>query len=160
MRGPERRSYGAGYEQATRDFRADRNAFNDRIVAEFRANEGNVPSAFRGVPILLLHTTGAKSGLARINPLVFLPIDRGYVVFGTFGGAPDHPSWYHNLLADPAVVVEVGMETIAVTARLIDDESERARYWTAMSEMRPMLDQSQAKTTRRIPVMVLEPRHA
>jgi deazaflavin-dependent oxidoreductase (nitroreductase family) len=151
-------SYGEGYDQAQREFRENRDAFNTRIADEFRANAGQVPSAFPGVPLLLLHTTGAKSGLPRVNPVVYLPIDDRYVIFASVGGDPKHPSWYHNLVADPAVSVEVGTATVPVTARVVEDERERARLWEAMNAMRPTLDEYQAKTTRQIPVVVLEPR--
>jgi deazaflavin-dependent oxidoreductase (nitroreductase family) len=151
-------SYGKGYDQARDDFQRDRNAFNARIVAEFRANGGEVPSAFPGVPLLVLHTVGAKSGIPRVNPVVYLPVDDRYVVFASVGGEPRNPSWYYNIVANREITIEVGTETIPVTARIVEDEAERARYWAAMNAARPTLDEYQAKTTRQIPVVVLESR--
>ena len=90
------------------------NVFNNSVVEEFRENAGVVGGMFAGVPVLLLHTKGAKSGAARINPLAYRPVGDAWAVFGSFGGAPTNPAWYHNLLAHPDVDIEVGTETVAV----------------------------------------------
>src|SRR2546430_7310242 len=86
--------------------------WNAKIVEEFRANEGRVGGPFEGRPLLLLHTKGAKSGEERVNPLAYMPDGDRYAVFASKGGAPTNPDWYHNLMVNPDVKVEVGTETI------------------------------------------------
>src|SRR5436309_13053962 len=93
-----------------------RDEANARIIEEFRANHGRVGGAFLGVPLLLLHHTGAKSGTRRINPLAYLADDGRYVVIASRGGAPANPAWYHNLMAHPDVTIEVGADTLDVAA--------------------------------------------
>ena len=90
--------------------------FNARIIDEFRANEGRVGPPFQGTPLLLLHHTGARSGAAYVSPLAYLRDGDRYVVFGSKGGAPTHPAWYHNLKAHPDIEVEVGTDTFPVRA--------------------------------------------
>src|SRR5262245_44777524 len=91
--------------------------YNAKIVAAFRANEGRVGGMWEGTPLLLLHHTGAKSGVSRVNPVAYLPEDRRYVIFASNGGAPNNPAWYHNLEAEPDTRIEVGSETIDVVAQ-------------------------------------------
>jgi deazaflavin-dependent oxidoreductase (nitroreductase family) len=133
------------------------NDYNRAIVDEFRANEGKVGPPFAGAPLLLLHTTGAKSGKARVNPLAYGTDGDRFIVIGSKGGADDNPDWYHNLLAHPVTDVEVGTETIPVTARVTEGE-ERERLWTERKREMPGFADYEAKTSREIPVIVLERR--
>src|SRR6202046_1371939 len=90
--------------------------FNAKIIEEFHANEGRVGGMFDGMPLLLLHHTGAKSGKSRINPLAYQSDNGRYVIFASKAGAPTNPDWYHNLKAHPNVMIEVGAEKIDVLA--------------------------------------------
>ena len=81
--------------------------WNTQIIDEFRANDGKVGGQFEGFPLLILHSTGAKSGLERLNPLAYRAVNGGYAVFGSKAGAPSHPDWFHNLVANPRASVEV-----------------------------------------------------
>jgi deazaflavin-dependent oxidoreductase (nitroreductase family) len=131
--------------------------WNTRIIEDFRANEGRVGGPFEGRPILLLHHTGAKSGTERVNPLAYQGLDDGAIaVFGSKGGAPSNPDWYHNLLANPRATVEVGTETFDVTARVASGE-ERERIWEKQKREMPGFSDYEKKTTRQIPVVILEP---
>ncbi|MGH2584400.1 MAG: nitroreductase family deazaflavin-dependent oxidoreductase [Dehalococcoidia bacterium] len=132
--------------------------FNQRIIAEFRANGGVVGGRFAGAPMLLLTTVGAKSGQRRTTPLVYLPDDERFVIIASKGGAPTHPAWYHNLMAYPETTIEVGTETIPVTAVVVAGE-ERDRLYARQAELRPAFAEYQAKTTRRIPVIALHRRN-
>src|SRR5215472_8597499 len=102
--------------------------FNAKIIEEFHANEGRVGGMFEGVPLLLLHHTGAKSGIRRVNPLAYQADDGRYVIFASKGGAPTNPDWYHNLRAQPNVTIEVGTDTIDVAASEASGE-ERDRLF-------------------------------
>ena len=135
----------------------NQNDFNQRIIAEFRANGGTVGGPFAGAPMLLLTTTGARSGEQRTTPLVYLPDGDRLVVIASKGGAPTHPAWYHNLVAHPDVTVEVGSETLPVRAAVLSGE-ERDRLYARQAGLRPAFAEYQAKTTRRIPVVALERR--
>ena len=129
--------------------------FNQSIITEFRANEGKVGGPFAGAPVVLLHTTGAKSGQARINPLVALPGDGGTLyIFASKAGAPTNPDWYHNLLAHPEVEIEIGTERYAATATPVTG-AERDRIFTRQKELNPGFGDYEAKTTRVIPVIAL-----
>jgi deazaflavin-dependent oxidoreductase (nitroreductase family) len=130
--------------------------FNSKIIAEFRANDGKVGGPFEGAALLLLHTTGARSGQERINPMMYQRLGDGYVVFASKGGAPVHPDWYHNLVANPRVRAEVGTQTVELRARVADD-GEREPIWTAWKQANPGFADYEAKTTRQIPVIILEP---
>src|SRR5438128_4724033 len=105
---------------------ASPNDFNTRIIEEFRSNAGKVGGPFAGAPMLLLDNKGAKSGGQRINPLVYLPDGDRYIIFASKGGAPKNPDWYHNVIAHPETTIEVGTETIPVTATEVKGE-ERDR---------------------------------
>jgi deazaflavin-dependent oxidoreductase (nitroreductase family) len=106
--------------------------------------------------MLLLHTTGARTGADRVNPLVHDRDGDSLVIFGTRGGAPTHPDWYHNLVANPDVTAEIGTETLPFRARVAEGE-ERDRLWSRQKELMPVFADYEAKTTRQIPVIVLEP---
>lgn len=130
--------------------------FNTQVIEEFRANEGKVGGPFEGAPMILLHHTGAKSGTERVTPLVYQPRDdNSWVIFASFAGAPTNPAWFANLAANPATTVEVGTETIAVTARVAEGD-ERATLWEAQKQASPGFAAYEAKTTREIPVVVLD----
>jgi deazaflavin-dependent oxidoreductase (nitroreductase family) len=131
--------------------------FNAKIVDEFRANAGRVGGMFEGMPLLLLHHTGAKSGKERVNPVAYQADDGAYVVFASKGGAPSNPAWYHNLKAQPDVAIEVGPDTIDVVAREATGE-ERERLFRIQAERFPQFAEYEQKTARSIPVIVLTPR--
>jgi deazaflavin-dependent oxidoreductase (nitroreductase family) len=107
--------------------------------------------------VLLLHHTGARSGQERVNPLAFRAVDGGWAIFASRAGAPRHPDWYHNLVANPDVTIEVGSETIDVRARTAEGE-ERERIWGAQRDENPVFAEYESKTTRQIPVVILERR--
>jgi deazaflavin-dependent oxidoreductase (nitroreductase family) len=129
--------------------------FNSKIIEEFRANGGRVGGPFAGAPLLLLHTTGARSGRERVNPMRYQPVGDGFAVFASKAGAPANPDWYHNLVANPRVRAEVGTETIELTARVADDETRRP-IWDAWTKANPVFADYQTKTARQIPVVLLE----
>jgi deazaflavin-dependent oxidoreductase (nitroreductase family) len=131
------------------------NDFNQQIIDEFRANGGKVGGMFEGRPMLLLHTTGAKTGLSRIKPLAYRRDGDRFVVFGTKGGAPTNPDWYHNLRANPRAAVEVGSERFDVDAS-IPGREERDRLWRLQTQDVPAFAEYDAKTDRTIPVVVLD----
>jgi len=134
---------------------ADMNDFNREIVDEFRANGGKVGGPFKGAQLLLLHSTGAKSGQERIAPLVYRTDGDHFVVFGSKAGAPTNPDWYHNLRANPKASVEVGTDTYDVTARVAEGE-EHDRIWEQQKRDIPNFAEYEKKTDRKIPVIVLE----
>lgn len=129
--------------------------FNENLIAEFRANGGKVSGFFADAPLLLLTTTGAKSGQPRIAPLSYTRDGARYVVIAARRGAPANPGWYHNLLANPNVQVEVGRESFRAIARVTQGE-ERQRLFDQMAAQRPAFIESQHRTTRQLPVIVLE----
>lgn len=133
----------------------DRNARNQRITDEFRANDGKVGGRFEGRPILLLHDIGARSGLTRVHPLAYQPVGDSFAIFASKGGGPTNPDWYHNLVANPGASVEVGTETIPVKARVAQG-AERERIWTRQKELYPNFAEYEKLTTRQIPVIILE----
>jgi deazaflavin-dependent oxidoreductase (nitroreductase family) len=131
--------------------------FNKNLIADLRANQGQATSGpFRGGSVLILTTTGAKSGETRENPLAYTRTGDDYVVIASKGGAPTHPAWFHNLVANPEVKVEVLGETIPVRARVAEGE-EHQRLYDAQAAVMPGFADYQRKTTRKIPVVVLEP---
>lgn len=133
----------------------DTNDWNAKIIEEFRNNEGRVGGQFEGAPILLLHTTGAKSGAERVNPMMYLSDGDRYLVFASKAGAPSNPDWYHNLAAHPEVSVEVGAETFSARASILEGE-ERTRLYARQAELYPGFAEYQEKTDRVIPVVALE----
>lgn len=132
----------------------DRNAL---IIEEFRANAGKVGGPFEGRNMLLLHNFGVKSGAERINPLVYQALDDNFAVFASKGGAPTNPAWYYNLVANPEIAIEVGTETLDVTARVAVGE-ERNQIWARQKEAISTFADYEAATSRVIPVVVLERR--
>ncbi len=131
--------------------------FNAQIIEEFHANEGRVAGMFEGMPLLLLHHTGARSGQSRINPLVYLSDGERYVIFASKAGAPTNPDWYHNLKAHPNVQIEVGNDTIDVLASEASGE-ERERLYRTQAERTPQFAEYEQKAGGRvIPVIILTP---
>ena len=130
--------------------------FNAQIIEEFRANDGRVGGMFEGQTLLLLHHTGARSGAARINPLAYLRDGSRYVIFASKAGAPTNPDWYHNLRAHPDTTIEVGDETIPVTASEAAG-AERERLFDAQVLALPQFGDYAHKTARVIPVILLTP---
>ena len=130
--------------------------FNQQVITEFRENDGKVGGMFDGMPILLLHHIGAKSGADRISPLVYLPDGDRFVIFASKAGAPSHPSWFHNLMARPETEIEVGGETVAVVAAEVTGD-DRERLFQRQVELQPQFGDYQSKTTRKIPVVALTP---
>jgi deazaflavin-dependent oxidoreductase (nitroreductase family) len=129
--------------------------FNRQVIEEFRANGGKVGGRHEGRPLLLLHTTGAKTGQSRINPVMYQAVGDDLAVFATHGGAPASPDWYHNLVAHPRTTVEVGSETFEVNAR-VAERDERDPIWTRQKEQYPIFAEYEQRTTRQIPVVILE----
>jgi deazaflavin-dependent oxidoreductase (nitroreductase family) len=130
--------------------------WDTQVIEEFRANGGRVGGYFEGAPMLLLHTTGAKSGQERVHPLMYLELDGVLAIFASKGGAPTNPDWYHNLLAHPNATIEIGTETRAVTARVAEGD-ERDALWTTQKERYSGFADYERKTTREIPVVILDP---
>ena len=134
----------------------DRQDWNRNVIEEFHANGGKVGGNWEGRPLLLLHTIGARSGKERVNPLMYQQRGDDYVVFATKGGAPSHPDWYFNLLANPAAQIEVGDKQQSVRAHLAEGD-EREELWEKQKEQFPNFAEYERKTSREIPVVVLEP---
>src|SRR5665213_2392754 len=136
---------------------SEANDFNQRIIEEFRANDGKVGGPFQGLPLVLLHNTGAKSGIERVNPLAYQRIeDDSVAVFASKGGAPTNPDWYHNLVANPSASIEIGNQRHAVTARVATGD-ERQTMWDAQKEAFPnFADYETTSGGREIPVVVLD----
>lgn len=131
--------------------------WNRTIIEEFRANAGRVGGRFAGAPMLLLHTTGARTGQERVNPMMYRDLGNGSVaVFASKAGAPTNPDWYHNLVANPDVTAEIGTETRRFRARVAGDD-ERDPIWARQKQDYPGFADYEAKTDRRIPVVILDP---
>jgi len=130
--------------------------WNRTIIEEFRENEGRVGGPFEGATLLLLHTTGKRSGKERVNPLAYLDLGGSIAVFASKGGAPADPDWYRNLVANPEVTAEIGTATRRYHARIATG-AERDRIWTTQKQVSPGFGEYEHKTDRVIPVVVLEP---
>lgn len=128
--------------------------FNRQIIDEFRSNGGKVGGQFEGAPLLLLHTTGAKSGAERVNPMMYQQVGDELAVFASKAGAPTNPDWYHNLVATPRATVEVGHDTYEVESRVAAGQ-ERTRIWEAQKAAYPGFADYESATTRTIPVVIL-----
>jgi len=131
------------------------NDFNRGVIDEFRANEGKVGGPFEGAPMILVTHRGAKSGTEYTTPLVYSRSGDAFVIIASKAGAPDDPQWFRNLQVNPDVTVEVGSERFAATARVAEGD-ERDQLYAAQAAMMPNFDEYAAKTTRRIPVVVLD----
>jgi deazaflavin-dependent oxidoreductase (nitroreductase family) len=134
---------------------ADANEFNRNLIDEFRANKGKVTGPFEAAPLLLLTTTGAKSGQTRINPVVYTRDGDRLVIIASKGGAPTSPDWYHNLVANPTVTVELPDEKFDAKASVAQGE-EHDRLFAVQAALMPAFDDYQQKTTRQLPVVILE----
>ena len=128
--------------------------WNTSIIEEFRANEGKVGGPFEGTTVLLLTHTGRKTGHKRTNPLVYLEDAGRYLIFASKGGAPTHPDWYRNLLANPIARIEAGTDEFDVEATEVTGD-ERDRLFQKNAELRPAFAQYQRNTSRKIPVIAL-----
>ena len=135
---------------------ASPNNFNQTIIEEFRANDGKLSGYFADAPLLLLTTTGAKSGQPRVSPVAYTTDGDRLAIIASKAGAPTNPDWYHNLLAHPIATIERGNEQFQVRATVVDGESERKRLYAKMVERMPGFAEYEQKTTRKIPVIVLE----
>ncbi|MFN8023743.1 MAG: nitroreductase family deazaflavin-dependent oxidoreductase [Acidimicrobiales bacterium] len=135
---------------------SDVNDWNKQIIDEFRANGGKVGGNFEGAPLLLLHTTGAKSGQERINPMMYQDLGGSIAVFASMAGAPNNPAWFHNLVANPDVGAEIGTETKAFRARVAEPD-EREPIWIKQKTDYPGFADYESKTDRLIPVVILDP---
>ncbi len=133
---------------------SDVNDWNAQIIAEFRANAGQLGGSFAGAPVLLLHTTGAKSGEERVHPMMYLDLDGHRYVFASKAGADTNPDWYHNLVARPQVTVEAGTETYPATAAPVTGE-DRDRIYAEQARRYPGFAEYQEKANRVIPVVEL-----
>lgn len=133
------------------------NDWNARIIAEFRANAGKVGGQFEGTSLLLLHATGAKSGVERINPLAYQAVGESFAIFASKAGADTNPDWFHNVVAHPECAIEVGVETVEVRARILEGD-EREAVWSKQKELAPGFAEYEQKTSRVIPVVLLERR--
>jgi deazaflavin-dependent oxidoreductase (nitroreductase family) len=130
--------------------------FNQSVISEFRANGGKVGGYFAGANMLLLHTTGAKSGQPRTNPLVYVTDGDRIVVIASKGGDDSNPDWYYNLLANPTVKVELGDKQFQAQATAVTEEPERSRLYAKMVEHRSGFADYEQKTSRKIPAVVLQ----
>lgn len=137
----------------------DQNTYNRQLIEDFRANRSKPDSPFASRPLLLLTTTGAKSGQPRTAPMMYIPDGNRLLVIASNAGAVRHPGWYYNLVAHPEVTVEVKDETYDAIATVTEGE-ERQRLWAKVIAAAPFFVEHQAKITREIPVIALERRKA
>jgi deazaflavin-dependent oxidoreductase (nitroreductase family) len=137
----------------------DVNEMNREVIAQFRAHGGkNVTGRFADTDLLLLHHRGAKTGQVRVNPLMYLMDGDRYIVFASRNGGPKHPHWYHNLVANPDVEVEVGTQKFAARA-VLTSGADRERVWARCVAVRPFLaDHAARAKPRQIPIIALEPK--
>ena len=134
------------------------NDFNRALIADLRANGGKASSGpFKGGQVLILTTKGAKSGEPREHPLAYSEDDGLHVIVASKGGAPTNPHWFHNLLKHPIVTVEVEGETYKAKAKVVEDDEEYERLYARHAELMPGFNEYRQKTSRRIPVIILEP---
>jgi deazaflavin-dependent oxidoreductase (nitroreductase family) len=141
-------------EETTSEAPPSLNDWNAQVIEEFRANNGVLGGPFTGATVLLLHTNGAKSGLPRVNPVMYLPKETAMYVFASKAGAPNSPDWYYNLLANPHVIVEVGGETFEAVATPLEGET-RDTVYAEQAALSPQFAEYQTKTPRVIPVVEL-----
>ena len=136
---------------------ADMENFNDKVIKEFRENDGKVGGMFEGAPVLLLHHTGAKTGAERVNPLMYQPVGDSFAIFGSKGGAPTNPDWYYNLAAHPDTTIELGSGTVKVRAREASPD-EGGPIWEKQKSLAPGFAEYETNAApRQIPVILLDP---
>lgn len=136
----------------------DQNEYNRKLIEEFRANRGRTDGPLAGRPLLLLTTTGARSGQTRTTPLMYVRDGERLLIIASNAGAPAHPDWYYNLVARPQVVVEVGADTFDASAVVLAG-AERQQVWDSIVQQYPFFVDHQAKVARQIPIVALQ-RHA
>lgn len=129
--------------------------WNDKIIKEFRENDGVVGGRYQDMQLLLLHTEGVKTGKERVNPVVTIEDDGDQIIVASKGGAPDNPDWFYNLKANPEVAVELGSHTYQARA-VVTQEPERTRLFSKMVDQHPFFHEYQEKTERTIPVVRLK----
>lgn len=136
---------------------SEANDWNGQVIEEFRANDGKVGGMFEGRTLLLLHHRGARTGAERVNPLAYQRLgDDSVAVFASKGGAPTNPDWYHNLVANPDVTVEIGTDSFPARARVAAGE-ERERIWEKQKAEWPgFADYEQTAGERTIPVVIID----
>lgn len=137
----------------------DQKDYNRQLIEEFRANRGKTGGPFEGRTMLLLTTTGARSGQLRTTPMMYVPDGDRLLVIASNVGAPTHPDWYRNLVAHPQVTVEMKSETYKATA-IVTAGAEREQLWHNIVEQYPFFTEHQAKISRQIPVIALERRES
>jgi deazaflavin-dependent oxidoreductase (nitroreductase family) len=131
--------------------------FNIKIVDEYRANGGKLGGMFAGADLLLLHHTGAKSGVHRVSPLAYQRIGESFAVFGSRAGSAANPDWLYNIVAHPDTTIEIGTETVPVMAR-VAEPAERDVIWDRQKKRAPQFAEYEKKAApRKIPVIVLDP---
>jgi deazaflavin-dependent oxidoreductase (nitroreductase family) len=135
---------------------AENDDWNAKVIQEFRANGGRVGGQFAGAPLLLLTSTGARTGTQRVRPMMYLPEGDRLYVFASKAGAPTNPDWFRNLVANPRATVEVGTDTYDVDASVLQGE-ERDRVYAQQAAAYPGFAEYQAATDRVIPVVALDP---
>jgi deazaflavin-dependent oxidoreductase (nitroreductase family) len=135
---------------------SDESDWNAQIIEEFRANDGKLGGMFEGADILLLHHTGSKSGIERVNPLGYQRVGGAYAVFGSNSGKPSDPHWVNNLRAHPHGAAEIGVDSIEVIARVAEGD-ERTEIWERQKENIPQFADYEKTANRDIPVVILEP---
>jgi len=135
----------------------DYSLFGDEHVRQYEATGGKIGHDWNGAEVLILHTTGRKSGTIRKLPLIYGRDGKNYLIVASKGGAPDNPGWYRNLVAHPDAAIQVHDEVIPVTARTATPEEKR-RLWRIMTAQWPDYDQYQSRTKRDIPLVLLTPR--
>ncbi len=133
----------------------DMKEFNQRVITDFRANGGKVGGQMENIPLLLVTMTGAKSGRTITLPLAYSLDGDRIVVIASYAGAPHNPSWYHNMVAHPVVAVELGSEKYQARVSVAAG-AERDRLFKQQADQLPIFNEYQKKTTRHIPVLVLE----
>jgi deazaflavin-dependent oxidoreductase (nitroreductase family) len=136
---------------------SDQNAYNRKLIAEFRENRGRSDGPMAGRPLLLLTTTGARSAQQRTTPLMYVRHGERLLIIASNAGAPKHPDWYRNLVAHPDVVVEVGADTYEASAVVLEG-AERQQLWDSIVRQYPFFTEHQAKIARQIPIVALERR--
>jgi deazaflavin-dependent oxidoreductase (nitroreductase family) len=134
----------------------DPNEMNKQVIAEFRANDGVVGGMFEGMPLLILHSTGAKSGKERLNPLVYQDLGGRVAIFASKAGAPSHPDWYYNVVADPSASVELGNEAFDVNAVVVSGDERNTIWETQKARYANFAEYEKTAGGREIPVVVLE----
>ena len=135
----------------------DFKAFNETLITEFRENDGKVTGPFEHAPLVLITTVGAKSGNPHTFPVVYTRDGDDLVIIASKAGAPSHPAWFHNLVANPEVTVELPGETYQATAVVTEGE-ERERLYEAQAALMPNFDEYRKATDRVIPVVRLRRR--